>query len=54
METMDELLLDAVDKKASDIHLKTDNPPIFRLDGTLTRMDGAELTNDDVETLLSE
>lgn len=54
MQTMDELLTDAVEKKASDIHLKTDNPPVFRLDGTLTRMDLPVLDNDDIETLLSE
>lgn len=28
MEHMDELLRIAVEKNASDIHLKTDNPPV--------------------------
>jgi twitching motility protein PilT len=54
MQTMDEILADAVDKSASDIHLKTDNSAVYRLGGTLTRMEGPELTNDDIETLLSE
>ena len=34
---LDALLRKAVEKKASDIHLKVGNPPVFRIDGILYR-----------------
>lgn len=50
--TLKDLMYAAVDKKASDIHLKTDNPPIFRLDGELERLDGEPLTDSDILAML--
>ncbi len=49
---MDELLREAIVRRASDIHIKTDNPPVFRIDGELVRLDYDPLTDADVETLL--
>jgi len=51
--TMEELLREAIDRDASDIHIKTDNPPILRLDGTLVRLEYEALADADVETLLA-
>lgn len=50
---MDEILRFAIEKRASDIHIKTHNPPIFRIDGSLKRLDREVLTDADVETLLA-
>ena len=51
--TMEELLREAIDLNASDIHIKTDNPPILRLDGSLRRLEYEALNDADVETLLA-
>ena len=48
-----ELMFGALEKNASDIHLKVDNPPIYRIDGDLVRLDGPPLTDEDVLQLLS-
>ncbi len=50
--SMEELLREAIVRRASDIHIKTDNPPVFRIDGELVRLDYETLTDADVETLL--
>ncbi len=50
---MEELMQAAIDKKASDIHLKTGNPPIFRIDGALVRFEDEPLTEEDMVELLS-
>lgn len=51
--TMDELMRGALERKASDIHLKTGNPPIFRIDGALQRIEGeAVLSEADLRELL--
>ena len=52
MLTMEELMLGAVERNASDIHLKTDNPPIYRIDGELKRLEEKPLTDDDLAELL--
>lgn len=40
----------AADKGASDVHLVADNPPIFRIHGTLNAVPGmSTLTNEDIE-----
>jgi twitching motility protein PilT len=44
----------AVEKGASDIHLRTGLPPIFRIDGRLRRQDFPELTSDDIMHMLEE
>lgn len=50
--SMEDLMREAIERNASDIHIKTDNPPIFRIDGKLVRCDEDPLTDADVETLL--
>jgi len=54
MSTIHELMHQAVKCGASDIHLKTDNPPVFRVNGSLQRQAGEVLTDDDIESLLAE
>ena len=49
-----ELMFGALERNASDIHLKVDNPPIYRIDGDLIRLDGPPLTDADVLQTLSE
>lgn len=53
MRTMEDLMQGAIESRASDIHLKTGNPPIYRVDGTLRRLEGDMLTDSDVHNLLS-
>ena len=53
MLSMEKIMEEAVAKNASDIHLKTENPPIFRVDGELLRQEGELLTDDDIEGLLA-
>ncbi len=48
-----DLMHAAINKRASDIHLKTDNPPIFRIDGDLVREEGEKLTEKDILEMLS-
>lgn len=50
--TISELMIGALEQKASDIHLKTGNPPIYRIDGDLVRLDGQLLTNDEIMEML--
>jgi len=51
-ETMETLMQGAMERRASDIHLKTGNPPIYRIDGSLVRLDGKVLTEDDMQGFL--
>ena len=48
-----ELMFGAVEKNASDIHLKVDNPPIYRIDGNLIRIEAPKLTEQDVMEALT-
>ena len=52
--SMETLMRGALEKGASDIHLKVDNPPIFRIDGDLHRLDAPPLTEDDLQSLLKD
>ncbi len=52
--TMRELMQGAMDQRASDIHIKTDNPPIYRIDGALKRLDDSIITEENVREMLSE
>jgi twitching motility protein PilT len=52
VESMEQIMSDAISKGASDIHLKTENPPIYRIDGVLGRQEGEPLSDDDIENLL--
>jgi twitching motility protein PilT len=47
MMTMKEIMQASVDQKASDIHLKTGNPPILRIDGSLRRLENCDLMSQD-------
>lgn len=47
-----DLMHAAIAKRASDIHIKTGNPPIFRIDGDLVRQDGELLFENDVMAIL--
>ncbi|MBX7258216.1 MAG: PilT/PilU family type 4a pilus ATPase [Candidatus Hydrogenedentes bacterium] len=48
-----DLMHTAINKRASDIHLKTDNPPIFRIDGSLVREDAPKLTESNIMEMLA-
>jgi len=50
---MPELMKGAMEQRASDIHIKTGNPPMYRVDGALRRLEGPPLSEDDVQELLS-
>jgi twitching motility protein PilT len=52
--SMEELMRGALEQRASDIHLKTGNPPIFRIDGSLRRLEDDVLTPERVHELLKE
>ncbi len=51
METRDLLLL-SIEKKASDLHLTENEPPILRLDGKLTRTSYPALTREDLKKMV--
>ncbi|MBI2434133.1 MAG: type IV pili twitching motility protein PilT, partial [Candidatus Hydrogenedentes bacterium] len=44
--TMEELMRGALEQNASDIHLKAGNPPIYRIDGELHRLEEESLTEE--------
>lgn len=53
--TVENLMQEALDKNASDIHLKEGNPPILRIDGELVRLEEqAALTEDDLQEMLKQ
>lgn len=52
MLAIHELLQQAGELKASDIHLTVESPPVLRIDGTLRRMAGEQLSRADLETLV--
>ena len=52
--TIHELMQGAVERNASDIHLKTGNPPIYRVDGDLMRLEEPPLGEDDILAILGE
>jgi twitching motility protein PilT len=49
---LNSLLLLALERGASDVHLKIGEPPVIRRDGSLERMDAGALTAGDLETVL--
>ena len=51
--SMEQLMRGALEQRASDIHLKTGNPPIYRIDGDLRRLDDDPLTEDRMMELLN-
>ena len=52
MPTMEELLREAADKVASDLHLSSGEPPVLRLHGDLVRTAHAKLAPADVTALV--
>lgn len=44
MKSVDELLAEMVEAKASDLHIKVGSPPVMRIDGELTVLDSEVLT----------
>jgi twitching motility protein PilT len=51
--SMLDLMKGANEQRASDIHIKVGNPPMYRIDGALKRLESDELTEDDVQELLT-
>ncbi len=51
---LDVLLGQMSELEASDLHLKADNPPIYRIDGELHRAKTDKLTEDQIESLITE
>jgi len=49
---LDELLAMAVKRKASDVHLVANQPPIFRIDGVLTPLDIPPLSGKDTSQMI--
>jgi twitching motility protein PilT len=51
---LQQLMHGAVEAGASDIHLKTGNPPIYRINGELVRLEGSLLKEEDLVAFLEE
>lgn len=51
MFSLEKLLLSAGEKKASDIHLTLDSPPILRINGSLVQLESEKLRQYDLETV---
>lgn len=49
---IDELLVEAIQNRASDLHISANLPPVLRIDGVLRRMQRPALEAEDVERLL--
>ena len=54
MLKIDEILVMAVEAKASDVHLTVGLPPVFRINGKLKRMDREILSSKDTLSLANE
>ena len=54
MSIISELLVKAVEDGASDIHLKSEQAPIFRISGTLTQSDFEELDDDAMNSIVHD
>lgn len=52
MYTLEDILREAVTRKASDIHLTVGRAPSYRVDGRLIEIKGEKLTNEQMEELL--
>ncbi len=47
-----ELLLQAIQKKASDLHLTENTPPVLRIDGKLLLTKNSSLSRDDLKKMI--
>ena len=55
MLSIHDIMKEAVSRHASDIHIKTANPPLLRVDGALLRLDHLPVVTDDIaRSLLAE
>jgi twitching motility protein PilT len=54
MARIDALFKMMHDQGASDLHLSTGSPPIFRLHGEMTRLNGKSLTHEELKAILFE
>ena len=52
--TMETLMRGAMERNASDIHIKVGNPPMYRIDGALVRIEDDVVTNEAAQQLLGE
>jgi twitching motility protein PilT len=52
MPTMEDLLREAAEKGASDLHLSTGEPPMLRVNGDLVRTEHAALSAENVTALV--
>ncbi|HVG23706.1 MAG TPA: type IV pilus twitching motility protein PilT [Thermoanaerobaculia bacterium] len=50
---LEKLLIEVAQRGASDLHLVAGAPPVFRIDGRLTRTADAPLSNEDINALLA-
>jgi twitching motility protein PilT len=50
--TLENIFQKAAEQKASDVHLVTNQPPIFRIDGILVRSDFPILKSEDIQNLV--
>ncbi|MBD3232988.1 MAG: PilT/PilU family type 4a pilus ATPase [candidate division Zixibacteria bacterium] len=48
------MLIELVEKKGSDLHLRVGLPPVMRLHGVLTKISEERLTNDDMNSILEQ
>ncbi|MCD6470943.1 type IV pilus twitching motility protein PilT [bacterium] len=51
---LERIFQEAINKKASDIHLMVGQPPILRIDGVLTRTNYPALSNKDISDLIEK
>ncbi len=51
---IDDLLRQMVSLNASDLHLKVGNPPVYRVNGELSRSSMSKLTQDDIRELVRQ
>ncbi len=51
---LDQLLTFAVQKDASDIHLSTGSPPVFRIHGRMRKLENATISSSELQNLFQE
>jgi len=54
MARIDDLLKELLERKGSDLHIKAEEPPIFRVNGRLVKSNAEKLTGDDTKNILYE
>ena len=54
MKSLKEILYEALEKNASDIHLTVGMPPVYRIDGVLTAIDDEVIDDDHMKVFVDE